>query len=123
MQERVLKSLEHHFKELSDPRAEERVEHKLIDLLVIAICAVVGGANDWEEVVAFGEAKEEWFATFLELPHGIPSYSTFWRLFRHLNGEQFERCFAQWIRAVCQLSTGEVVPIDGKSVAAPTIVP
>lgn len=114
MQENILKSIEHHFDALEDPRAEERVDHKLIDILVITICAVVGGANDWEEVVVFGEAKEEWFREFLELTHGIPSYSTFWRFYRFLDAEQFESCFARWMAAVCQLSEGEVVAIDGK---------
>lgn len=114
MQERVLKSIEDHFGDIDDPRAEERVDHKLIDILVITICAVVGGANDWDEVVIFGEAKAEWFGEFLELPHGIPSYSTFWRFFRFLDAEQFESCFARWIGGVCELSAGEIVAIDGK---------
>lgn len=74
----------------------------------------MGGANDWEEVVVFGEVKEEWFREFLELAHGIPSYSTFWRFFRFLEAEQFESRFVGWIAAVCQLSAGEVVAIDSK---------
>ncbi len=114
MKKQITKSINEHFGTLADPRDEERIEHKLFDMLVIAICAIVGGANDWEEVVVFGEAKASWFAEFLELPHGIPSYSTFWRLFRHLDAEQFERCFAQWTGALCELSEGEVVAIDGK---------
>ncbi len=114
MQEQVLNSIEQHFGALTDPGAEERIDHLLLDILVITICAVVGGANDWEEVVTFGQAKAEWLGEFLALPHGIPSYATFWRLFRHLDGEQFERCFAGWMGAVCDLSQGEVVAIDGK---------
>ncbi len=114
MQEQVLNSIEQHFGELADPRDEDRVDHQLIDILVITICAVVGGANDWEEVAAFGQAKEAWFGQFLALPAGIPAACTFWRLFRHLDAEQFERCFAGWIGAVCDLSAGEGVAIDGK---------
>jgi predicted transposase YbfD/YdcC len=103
-----------HFAELVDSRQSQNREHKFIDIMVIAICAAICGADDWVAVEQFGEAKKEWFATFLELPNGIPSHDTFWRVFRHLDSEQFQACFMQWMTAVQSLSHGEVVAIDGK---------
>ena len=103
-----------HFAELDDPRDERKVDHKLIDVLVIAICAVLCGAEGWPEVASFGRAKQIWFEGFLALPHGIPSATTFWRIFRHLDAKQFERCFASWIAAVCDVTSGQVIAIDGK---------
>ena len=99
---------------LEDPRVERTREHKLLDILVIAICAVICGANDWEAVAEYGRDNEAWLGTFLELPHGIPSHDTFWRVFRALKPEPFQACFLNWIQAVSQLSQGEVVAIDGK---------
>ena len=69
----------------------------MLDMLVIAICAVLCGADDWEAVAEFGQAKKEWFAGFLPLPSGIPSHDTFWRLFRCLDGAQFEAYFLRWV--------------------------
>lgn len=107
-------SLEAHFAELPDPRRDINREHKFIDILVIAICAIVCGAEDWESVALFGEAKEGWFRRFLELPSGIPAHDTFWRVFRKLDSDQFEACFLRWVRSVSDLTEGEVVAIDGK---------
>lgn len=78
-----------HFRELADPRIDRNKEHKLIDILVIAICAILCGANDWVAVETFGRAKCEWFARFLELAHGIPSHDTFGRVFAVLSPQQF----------------------------------
>jgi hypothetical protein len=85
-----------HFVELADPRQSQNREHKFIDIIVIAICAAICGADDWVAVEQCGEARQEWFATFLELPNGIPSHDTFWRVFRHLDLEQFQGYFMQW---------------------------
>jgi predicted transposase YbfD/YdcC len=89
-------------------------EHLFFDILVITICAVICGADDWVAVERFGQAKAEWFATFLELPNGIPSHDTFWRVFRLLDSEQFQKCFLAWMEAVSQRTAGEVVAVDGK---------
>ena len=70
-----------HFSSLKDPRIERRKLHKLIDIIVIAVCAVISGAESWEDMELYGEAKYEWFKTFLELPNGIPSHDTFARVF------------------------------------------
>lgn len=85
-----------------------------MDIVVIAICAVICGADDWEAVEEFGKAKQDWFEQFLELPHGIPSHDTFRRVFAMLDAEQFQSCFIDWIRAVYKITQGQVVPIDGK---------
>jgi predicted transposase YbfD/YdcC len=105
-----------HFGALPDPRRDINREHRFIDILVIAICAIVCGAEDWVTVALFGEAKASWFRSFLALPNGIPAHDTFWRVFRSLDSDQFEGCFLRWVQAVSELSRGQVVALDGKHV-------
>ena len=69
-----------HFGDLEDPRSTINRRHQLLDMLVIAVCAVLCGADDWEGIAEFGRVKEQWFARFLPLPSGIPSHDTFWRV-------------------------------------------
>jgi predicted transposase YbfD/YdcC len=107
-------SIAKHFANLEDPRIDRTKRHSLLDILVIAICAVICGADNWEEVQLFGEAKENWFKTFLELPNGIPSHDTFWRVFARLDPQQFQESFAKWISAVAEVTQGQVIAIDGK---------
>jgi predicted transposase YbfD/YdcC len=107
-------SLPAHFAGVADPRVERTKRHLLIDILVMAICAVICGADDWVGVAAFGRAKQAWFKTFLGLPHGIPSHDTFGRVFARLDPEQFQQAFMAWIQAVNDLTHGQVVAIDGK---------
>lgn len=102
------------FAELEDPREAMNQRHKFIDILVITICAAICGADDWESVAMFGESKEKWFRGFLELPNGIPSHDTFWRVFRRLDPEQFQHCFLRWMAAIQTVTEGEVIAIDGK---------
>jgi len=71
----------------------EPVRHKLIDVLVIAVCATICGAEAWTEMEEFGKAKEEWLRTFLELPNGIPSHDTFRRVFMRIKPSEFQRSF------------------------------
>ncbi len=103
-----------HFGDLPDPRIERTKRHKLIDIVVIAICAVICGADDWVEVELFGESKESWFRTFLELPHGIPSHDTFTRVFARLDPDAFRLRFVEWVQVVSQITGGQVIAIDGK---------
>lgn len=103
-----------HFADLDDPRVEGRSVHKLIDILVIGICTVICGGDDYPSMEAFGNAKEKWLRTFLELPEGIPSSDTFWRVFGAIDPEQFQTCFLTWMSSVCQVSDGEIIALDGK---------
>lgn len=103
-----------HFANLKDPRMRRIPDHYLIDIITIAICAVICGADSWVEVEEYGRAKEEWFRTFLKLPHGIPSHDTFGRVFAQLDPVQFRSGFISWIQAINDLTDGQVVAIDGK---------
>jgi predicted transposase YbfD/YdcC len=107
-------TIEEHFAGLTDPRVERTRRHKLLDIIVIAICGVICAADGWTDIEAFGEAKEEWLRTFLELPNGIPSHDTFGRVFARLEPREFERCFLSWVRAISALTEGQVVALDGK---------
>ena len=98
---------------LEDPRRYNRW-HLLLDIMTIAICAVISGADDWVAVEEYGKAKQEWFKGFLELPHGIPSHDTFRRVFARLDAQQFQTCFAEWVRAANKITQGQIVAIDGK---------
>jgi len=108
-------SLIEHFSDCQDPRRELGQEHLLIDIIVIAILAVICGANDFVGIAEFGRDKEAWLRTFLELPNGIASHDTFGRVFALLKPSEFQRCFLNWVRGVAQLTEGEVVAIDGKT--------
>ncbi len=102
------------FAEVEDPRDGPAQLHKLEDILMIAICGVICGANDWVNIELFGQAKEEWLKTILELPNGIPSHDTFGRVFRSLDPEQFEQGFQNWVMSIQEVTEGEVIAIDGK---------
>jgi predicted transposase YbfD/YdcC len=108
-------SIVEHFAGVEDPRLERKREHRLLDILILTICAVVCGANDWVAVETFGKAKERWFRTFLALPHGIPSHDTFGRGFALLKPDQLQASFGSWIQAVAQLTAGQFIAIDGKT--------
>ena len=104
-----------HFERLSDPRVVGRCEHKLIDVIVIAILAVICGADGWVDVALFGAAQQTWLGTFLELPNGVPKHDTFGRIFSALDPKSFADCFIDWVSSLSQLSEGEIIPIDGKT--------
>lgn len=104
-----------HFAQLPDPRVDRTRRHELMDMLVIALCGVICGADDWVSIELFGKSKEPWFRTFLRLPNGIPSHDTFGRLFAALDVEAFGRCFTSWVQSIAEVTKGEVVAIDGKT--------
>lgn len=104
-----------HFSKMEDFRVDRNKRHLLLDILAVALCATLCGADDWVEIAQFGRAKEAWFRRFLELPNGIASHDTFGRVFARLCPKQFQECFASWVQAVCRLLPGEIVPIDGKT--------
>jgi predicted transposase YbfD/YdcC len=114
MENDIAAAIEHHFSDLKDPRLDRTKLHKLLDILVIAICAVICGADSWEDVEDFGHAKLEWLKTFLELPNGIPSHDTFNRVFARLDPHQFRAGFIDWITSVSVVTRGQVIAIDGK---------
>lgn len=104
-----------HFADLDDPRVERCKRHGLTEIITIALCGVICGAESWVEIEQFGNAKRSWLSQFLDLPHGIPSHDTFGRVFARLDPEQFERCFLNWAQTLLG-TTGEQVAIDGKTV-------
>ena len=114
MKKQTPQTLVEHFSNITDPRIDRTKRHKLIDILVIAICATICGADGWEEFELFGQAKHEWFKSFLELPNGIPSDDTFRRVFCRIAPIQFQHCFLEWVRSVSELTKGQVIAIDGK---------
>lgn len=103
------------FSELDDPRVEGRTLHKLIDIIVITICAVACGAETWSGIEAFGYAKQAWLKGFLELPHDIPSDQTFARVFSLIPAEAFLECFMRWVNWSRLKTQEEIVAIDGKT--------
>lgn len=108
-------SLLRHFEGVEDPRDNRGKEHKLLDIIVIAICAVISGGENWEDIALFGASKQEWLGTFLQLPNGIPCDDTFARVFARLNPQQMQNSFISWVKSVSQVLKGEVVAIDGKT--------
>lgn len=104
-----------HFSTIDDPRIERSKQHKLVDIITIAICAVICGAEGWTDIETYGVTKYEWLKQFLELPNGIPSHDTFARVFARLNPQQFQQCFLSWIKAINKVTSGEVIAFDGKS--------
>src|SRR5512147_468842 len=107
--------LSDHFDSLPDPREAGLIEHKLLDIITIAICAVICGADSWVEIEEFGKARYEWLMGFLELPNGIPSHDTFGRVLARLSAVAFQRCFASWIQTVFTVTQGQVIAVDGKT--------
>jgi len=104
-----------YFSELTDPRVERNREHLLEEILLIAIAAVLSGAESWNDIADYGEDKQDWLKTFLSLPSGIPSHDTFNRVFAALDPEQMEKGFMAWVSSIAKLTAGEVVAIDGKT--------
>lgn len=111
---KALNSLMEHLSQVKDPRAKTNQDHKLIDILMIAVCAIISGAEHFTEFEKFGKAKNDWFQTFLELPHGIPSHDTFNRFFILLNPKIFQEVFLAWTKSLRE-SFSELISIDGKT--------
>lgn len=103
------------FRDLQDPRVQGRCNHLLIDILSIAILAVLSGAEDWPDIEVFGKRRAAWLKGFLELPGGIPSHDTFRRVFGLLDRQQFAACLFQWTQALHEATGGKVIAIDGKT--------
>jgi predicted transposase YbfD/YdcC len=105
-----------YFADLPDPRIDRTKQHSLLDVLSVALCAVLSGADSFEDIAAFGREREDWLKTFLALPNGIPSHDTFNRVFAALDPKRFAVCVGRWMEAVCQATGWRQVAIDGKAV-------
>jgi hypothetical protein len=103
------------FAPLQDPRRAHRRLHHLQDIIVIAVCAVIAGAQDWQEMETFGRKRRDWLRRFLELPNGIPSHDTFERVFDRLKPQAFQACFRAWVRALGAALGIRHIAIDGKT--------
>ena len=114
-QQSPLSSLKQHFETIDDPRAGYRIQHQLVDMVMIAICAIICGADSWVEIEQYGLSKESWLSTFLELPNGIPSHDTFERLFARLRPEQLQASFSSWLNTVSGVLKQAGIAIDGKA--------
>ena len=104
-----------HFSKIEDPRIDRKKLHSLMEIIFIAICVFICGANSWLGIVEYANTKEKWLKKFIGLKNGIPSHVTFWRVFSKLNPKVFESCFFNWIKKIAEISKGEVVAIDGKT--------
>ena len=104
-----------YFRRLKDPRRNHRKRHLLIDIISIAVCAVIGGATTWTDIATFGRRRQDWFARFLELPNGIPSHDTFERVLDRLDPVAFQQCLAGWLHAVSAPLGLSHIAIDGKT--------
>jgi len=106
-----------HFSIITDPRLDNHNrEHKLIDIIIVTICAVICGADDWVSIERWAKTKETWLRQFLELPSGIPSHDTFGRVFSLLNPQEFQQSFLSWVQTASKITDGQIVAIDGKTV-------
>lgn len=114
MLEKFKGTLFEHFSSLKDPRVERTRLHQFFDILTITVCAVISGADTWEDIEAYAESKEDWLRSFLELPNGIPSHDTFARVIGRINPQEFQSCFVAWIATMSRETQGKVVAIDGK---------
>jgi predicted transposase YbfD/YdcC len=103
------------FSDIVDTRVVGRIDHLLLDILMLTVCAVICGADDWEAVEMWGEAKLDWLRQYIELKNGIPSHDTIGRVFAAMNSATFQACFTRWVSTICGSLVGEVVAIDGKT--------
>jgi predicted transposase YbfD/YdcC len=108
-------SILEHFSVLEDPRIERGKEHQLLDIVVLAICAVVSGAEGWEAIELFGRTRLAWLRRYVPLAKGVPAHDTLARVLSRISARGFETCFASWVRACADITDGEVVAIDGKT--------
>lgn len=104
-----------HFADLEDPRRTYLNHHPLINIVTIALCGIIAGAESWTDVESFGKRKRRWLRRFLDLKNGIPSHDTFGRVFALLDPEQFQDCFLSWVQAVFEVTNGQVIALDGKT--------
>lgn len=115
MESNPVKNLQECFSTLTDPRKERARRHELLDILILAVCAIICDCNSWVDIAEFCRVRLDWFRSFLHLPNGIPSHDTFGRVFARLNPLEFEQCFILWAEGLREALGGEYVNIDGKT--------
>jgi predicted transposase YbfD/YdcC len=108
-------SIKKHFAALKDPRVRKRTDHRLIDIIAIALCGVIANCDGWTDIIDFANQRITWFKRFLKLPNGIPSHDTFERVFANIDPAVFNRCCVAWLRAVSDLVGLNHIAIDGKT--------
>jgi predicted transposase YbfD/YdcC len=108
-------SIARHFAKLKDPRVRRRRRHRLIDIIVIAICGVICRADDWQEIELFAQQREDWLRRFLRLPNGVPSHDTFERVFDRIDPKAFHACFQEWVATLADLTGARHIAVDGKT--------
>ena len=114
MSDQLSVQIKNHFARLTDPR-RRKVTYPLINIVTIALCAVIAGADDFVTIAAWGRQKRAWLARLLDLPSGIPSHDRFNAVFKALNPAEFERCLLGWITSLHEVTAGQLVAIDGKT--------
>lgn len=108
-------TLQEHFSGIHDPRQQCKVEHKLIDIVVLSIVAVICGANEYKEIEIFGRAKERFLKQFLSLQYGIPSHDTIERVLSFIKPKEFHQCFIQFAKGLCKTTSAGLIAMDGKT--------
>ena len=108
-------TIQKHFAKVADPRLKRRQRHRLMDIIVMAICAVIADCDTWEDIGVFVRKRRSWLERFLDLPHGVPSADTFARVFSRLDPQAFGAGFQSWIQALSQAFGWSHVAIDGKT--------
>ena len=108
-------SLIEHFSQLDDPRIDRHKQHELVDIIVLCVCAVVGGAEGWEAIEEFGKAKLSWLRQYVLLANGIPAHDTIARVISRVSSKGLQECFLNWVQSVTEMTDGEIVAIDGKT--------
>ncbi len=103
------------FVRITDPRIERTKRYRLLDMITIALCAAICGADSWVDVAKFGRAKRDWLDRFLDLEHGVPSHDTFGRVFAALDTEEFLLCLQNWLRSLGLALKDQGIAIDGKT--------
>jgi hypothetical protein len=114
MEKEAIASIVKHFGDLPDPRTGNAKAHIFLEILIIAICAVICGADGWSDMELIGKNKKAWLKTYLELPKGIPSHDTFGRVFAQIKPEEFQKRFLEWVQAIEKLTSGQVIAVAGK---------
>lgn len=115
MANKPIASIQECFGDIPDHRVSGRCRYRLLEVITIAICASLAGAETWVDIETFGKSKAHWLGQFLELEHGIPSHDTFGDIFAMIDGDAFQRSFARWVSSVFTITGGQVISIDGKT--------